>query len=143
MQEETGIDLTAYQPTCLGQDVVDDWRQSSYARAPPRSGPVRLRSELSGSRSCAAAVPPTAPSPPGPALAPPTCASWQPSSPRSPTWPPTPRPAQNSVHAALTAADAADLIAPHGHDALHLGTGHGDLAARLDDLARHTDRAPP
>ncbi|WP_051965503.1 hypothetical protein [Kitasatospora mediocidica] len=53
---------------------------------------------------------------------------------------PQARPAQNALHAALAAADTADLLTPLTDIRPHLPTAHGDLATRLDDLARHTDQ---
>ncbi|MER6303981.1 hypothetical protein ABT247_31115 [Kitasatospora sp. NPDC001539] len=50
------------------------------------------------------------------------------------------RPAQAALTAALGTTDAADLIEPLAGIRPHLGTGHADLATRLDALARHTDR---
>ncbi|MCC9310096.1 hypothetical protein LN042_24015 [Kitasatospora sp. RB6PN24] len=52
---------------------------------------------------------------------------------------PDARPAQNAVHTALAAADAADLIPPLAAMRPHLESGHRDLADRLDDLTRHAD----
>ncbi|MEU0390048.1 NUDIX domain-containing protein [Streptomyces chartreusis] len=31
LREETGVDLSDHQPVILGQDLVDDWRQSDHA----------------------------------------------------------------------------------------------------------------
>lgn len=50
------------------------------------------------------------------------------------------RPAQAALTAALGTSDAADLITPLADMRPHLGTDHGDLASRLDDLAHRTDR---
>ncbi|MGK4585185.1 HSP18 transcriptional regulator [Kitasatospora sp. HPMI-4] len=49
-------------------------------------------------------------------------------------------PAQSAVRTALAAADAADLLTPLAGMRPHLGADHPDLAARLDDLTRHTDQ---
>ena len=49
-------------------------------------------------------------------------------------------PAQNALHSALGATDAADLIEPLTGIRPHIGPRHPDLAARLAALAQHTDR---
>ncbi|MGW4895699.1 type III effector protein [Kitasatospora sp. NPDC004240] len=51
---------------------------------------------------------------------------------------PDARPAQAALTVALGATDPADLIAPLAALRPHLGTGHGDLATRLDALTHHT-----
>ncbi|WP_030394353.1 hypothetical protein [Kitasatospora purpeofusca] len=48
------------------------------------------------------------------------------------------RPAQAALTTALAATDPADLIEPLTAVRPHLGTGHDDLAARLDTLTHHT-----
>ncbi|MFD0263977.1 hypothetical protein ACFVH7_37560 [Kitasatospora indigofera] len=53
---------------------------------------------------------------------------------------PDARPAQAALHTALAAADPADLVAPLTGMRPHLGTGHDDLATRLDTLTQHTDQ---
>ncbi|MQS14834.1 hypothetical protein F7Q99_21865 [Streptomyces kaniharaensis] len=50
------------------------------------------------------------------------------------------RPAQAALTAALGATDPADLIEPLAAIRPHLGTGQGDLAARLAALTHHTTR---
>ncbi|MFG2825388.1 type III effector protein [Kitasatospora sp. NPDC048365] len=49
-------------------------------------------------------------------------------------------PTLTALTAALGTSDAADLIAPLTDIRPHLGTAHPDIAARLDDLTRRTDR---
>ncbi|WP_043473780.1 hypothetical protein [Kitasatospora sp. MBT66] len=51
---------------------------------------------------------------------------------------PDARPAQAALTTALAATDPADLIEPLTAVRPHLGTGHDDLAARLDTLTHHT-----
>ncbi|MFD0278950.1 type III effector protein [Kitasatospora sp. NPDC127111] len=53
---------------------------------------------------------------------------------------PRARPALAALTAALGATDPADLITPLTGMRPHLGAGHPDLAARLDDLSDRTDR---
>ncbi|WP_406195199.1 HSP18 transcriptional regulator [Kitasatospora sp. NBC_01560] len=53
---------------------------------------------------------------------------------------PAARPAQRALATALGTADPADLVTPLTHIRPHLGTGHTDLATRLDALTAHTDR---
>ncbi|MFE4361115.1 MULTISPECIES: hypothetical protein [Streptomycetaceae] len=48
------------------------------------------------------------------------------------------RPAQAALTAALGATEPADLIEPLAAVRPHLGSGHGDLATRLDALTHHT-----
>nr|WP_052398209.1 hypothetical protein [Streptomyces sp. NRRL F-5123] len=48
-------------------------------------------------------------------------------------------PALHALHTALGATDAADLVAPLTRVRPHLGTGHPDLASRLDTLTSRTD----
>ncbi|RPK32649.1 bifunctional nicotinamide mononucleotide adenylyltransferase/ADP-ribose pyrophosphatase [Streptomyces sp. ADI92-24] len=42
LREETGVDLSDHQPSILGRDVVDDWRQSDYAWIASTSAVYRL-----------------------------------------------------------------------------------------------------
>ncbi|MFI8456936.1 type III effector protein [Kitasatospora sp. NPDC085464] len=49
-------------------------------------------------------------------------------------------PALTALTTALGAPDPADLIEPLAAIRPHLGTGHGDLATRLDDLTHRTER---
>lgn len=49
-------------------------------------------------------------------------------------------PAMTDLHAALGAADAADLVTPLAALRPHLGDGHSDLTARLDALEDHADQ---
>jgi hypothetical protein len=53
---------------------------------------------------------------------------------------PEARPAQSAVRTALAAADVTDLITPLAAMSPHLGTGHRDLAARLEELTHRTDQ---
>ncbi|MFD7987734.1 hypothetical protein ACFV4M_30775 [Kitasatospora indigofera] len=53
---------------------------------------------------------------------------------------PEAHPAQAALHAALAAADPADLVAPLTGIRPHLGTRHHELAARLDTLTQHTEQ---
>ncbi|MFD0262442.1 hypothetical protein ACFVH7_29760 [Kitasatospora indigofera] len=53
---------------------------------------------------------------------------------------PEARPAQAALHAALAAADPADLVAPLTGIRPHLGTRHHELAARLETLTQHTEQ---
>ncbi|WP_055590909.1 hypothetical protein [Peterkaempfera griseoplana] len=53
---------------------------------------------------------------------------------------PEARSALTDLHQALGAPDAADLIAPLAGMRPHLGTGHPELAGRLDAVARQADR---
>ncbi|MFE3113575.1 hypothetical protein ACFXKJ_35905 [Kitasatospora indigofera] len=53
---------------------------------------------------------------------------------------PEARPAQAALHAALAAADPADLLAPLTGIRPHLGTRHHELAARLETLTQHTEQ---
>ncbi|MEU3571378.1 hypothetical protein AB0E96_23575 [Kitasatospora sp. NPDC036755] len=53
---------------------------------------------------------------------------------------PDARPAQAALTAALGATDPADLMEPLAAVRPHLGTGHDDLATRLDVLTHHTAR---
>lgn len=48
--------------------------------------------------------------------------------------------AMTDLHAALGAADAADLVAPLAAMREHLGEDHGDLAARLEAVRTHANR---
>jgi hypothetical protein len=50
------------------------------------------------------------------------------------------RSAQAALTTALGTPDPAELIAPLAAMRPHLGPAHPDLATRLDDLTRHTDR---
>lgn len=42
LREETGVDLSDHQPTILGRDIVDDWRQSDHAWIASTSALFRL-----------------------------------------------------------------------------------------------------
>jgi hypothetical protein len=54
--------------------------------------------------------------------------------------PPEAAPALTALHTALGATDAAGLIPPLARIRPHLGSGHTDLATRLDTLTDHTAR---
>ncbi|RZE68139.1 NUDIX hydrolase [Streptomyces albidoflavus] len=46
LREETGVDLSDHQPTILGRDIVDDWRQSDHAWIASTSALYRLPSQV-------------------------------------------------------------------------------------------------
>ncbi|MFI8909099.1 NUDIX domain-containing protein [Streptomyces albidoflavus] len=46
LREETGVDLSDHQPTILGHDIVDDWRQSDHAWIASTSALYRLPSQV-------------------------------------------------------------------------------------------------